>query len=208
MSNLDPDVGRAVTNAEHVAHADHVDTSLQTEVASVVGHANTISTVEVHGEPLRSNAVRKLHYIREIASWVTVLCALVVMVFVIIDKNVNEDSARRDLDKFRSERATSDKLTADKLECTRRFQDHIDETTEGQLILIGEFVVVITQITPGPAREAAVKDKITELDRTNVAAREAVTAKIAYNNAGNPLPCPLEQSLPPTSSGAPPTTGG
>lgn len=184
-------------NAQNVAHADVVTNAVKTEIATVVSHAENVGTVEVHGEPIRSDRTRKLSYIREIARSVVTFFALLVMVVVIVDKNANEDTLREQLDEFQDERTASDVLTASKLECTRRYQDLIDQYTEEQLILIGEFLVVITQSIPGPARDAEIEDKINRLDRANIAARESVIAKIDYNNQGNPLPCPLEQSTDP-----------
>lgn len=187
-----------VQNAEHVSHADHVDNAVQTEVAAVVRHADNVGKVEVHGEPLRTPQVRKLQIIRDIAGLAVVLLALLVTSLVIINKNLTESDLRHQISLFEKDRVASDKLTAAKLECTRRYQDAIDASTENQLILIGEFLVTIVRIPPGPDREAAVMDKITALDETNAETRRAIEAKIDYNNAGNPLPCPLsESSVPP-----------
>lgn len=170
-----------ISNAQNVSHAE------------VVNHAENVGKVEIHGEPV-SNRARILGSIREISRSFVTFCALVVMVVVIVDKNNNENHLQAQLKSFQQERSASDLLTAKKLECVRRYTDAIDVETEKQLILIGEFLVVITQNAPGPEREAAVKTKIDELDRTNIAAREAMAAKINYNNQGNPLPCPLGPS--------------
>lgn len=185
-----------VSNAQTVAHADVVTNSNKTDVATVVNHTDRVEKVEIHGEPIRSDRVRKLFYTREIARSFVVLFALLVMVVVIIDKNSDKASFEDQLKQFKNERAQSDALSAGKLECVRRYQDVIDQDTEQQLILIGEFLVVITLNPPGPEREAKVKEKIGELDRTNVDARNAKASKIEYNNQGNPLPCPLGPSVP------------
>lgn len=183
-----------VSNANNVGHADVVTNAESTDVAAVVGHAEKVGTVEIHGEPIRSDRTRRLSYIREIARNAVTFFALLVMIVVIFDKNANENSLEDQLKDFRSERAISDAATAKKLECVRRYTDAIDIETERQLILIGEFLVVITQTPPGQERTDAVKIKIDELDRTNIAARAAMAAKIEYNNQGNPLPCPIGPS--------------
>ena len=174
MSNPEETQPTSVVNAEHVDHADHVDNSVQTEIARVVTHADTVGTVEVHGEPLRTTRERTLNYVREIARWFVVLFALTVMIVVIVDKNINEDALRRQITTFQLERTATDTVISQKLECTRRYQDVIDAATEKQLILIGELTVVITRIPPGPDREAAVTDKIALLDQTNIDARKSV----------------------------------
>lgn len=189
----DPDAS-VVSSAHNVGHADVVTNAESTDVAAVVGRAEKVGTVEIHGEPIRSDRTRRLAYIREIARNGVTLFALLVMIVVIFDKNANENNLEDQLKAFQNERTSSDAATAKKLECVRRYTDAIDIETEKQLILIGEFLVVITQTAPGPERDAAVKEKIDELDRTNIAARGAMAAKIEYNNQGNPLPCPIGPS--------------
>lgn len=186
-----PDDVGIVENAHNVSHADVVTNAVQTDVARTVSHAENVGHVEIHGEPIRSDRTRKLAYIREIARSFLTFFSLIVMVVVIIDKNINENKLQHQLKVFQTEREASDNLTAKKLECTRRFTDAISVETEKQLILIGEFLVVIIQIPAGPERMAAVKAKSDELDRTNIAARAAMAAMIEYNKQGNPLPCPI-----------------
>lgn len=192
-------INGSVENAQLVNHAEHVQTSVHTDLATEVLQARTVGVVEkmeIHGEPLRSNATRRRKYVRDIAQSFLSIFALAVMVTVIVDKNIKETDLRGQLRELESKRTAADVETAAKVECNRRYQDVIDAATETQLILIGEFLVVITQIPPGPERETAVADKIRILDQTNVDARKAVVAKINYNNAGNPLPCPLPESVP------------
>lgn len=179
------------TDAEHIQHVDVVTNAQKIDIATVVSHADQIGLVEVHGEPIRSDLTRKLSYIRAIARNVVTFLALAVMLIVIYDKNANENELEQQLNTFRSERAASDAVTAKKLECVRRYTDVRDANTEKQLVLIGEFLVIITRIPPGPEREAAVKGKSDELDETNIATRKAIRAKIDYTNKGDPLPCPL-----------------
>lgn len=185
-----------VSNAKNVGHADIVNNAEQTDKATVVTHADKVGSVQIVGESLRTDRTRRLGYIREIARNSVTLCALLVMVFVIFDKNKDEQNLKAQLVEFQEERTASDLETANKLECTRRYQDIIDGNGAKQLILIAEFLVVITQIPPGEEREVAVKEKITQLDEINLTARDSVTAKIEYNNNGNPLPCPLSESSP------------
>lgn len=192
-----------IAQVEHVGHADRVVNSGTTNEAGVVGHADRVEHVDIHGEPLRTPSVRRLKYIRDIAASFTVLFALVVMVLVIVDKNANENGLRDQLNSLQAQRSASDRVTADKLVCVRRYQDIIDANTENQLVLIGEFLVIITQIPPGDERAAAVAAKIKELDQVNVASRKASKDKIDYVNGGQKLPCPIGKSQPP-----PPGTAG
>lgn len=178
---------------EHVDHVEHL------ENAALVGradHIGTVQTLEVHGEPIRTVQVRRLAYIRDIAGLLTVVLALIALIVVMIDKNHNEGILRAELSSIAAERKASDARTASKLECTRRYQDRIDIGTENQLVSIGELVVVITKIPPGPEREAAVSGKIEQLDSVNQLTRQAINDKVTYNNAGNPLPCPLVPTPP------------
>lgn len=184
------------TSVDKVQQVNHADVVHHADVADEVSHADRVGVVSLQGEPLRTNATRRRQYVRDIARSLTVIFALLVVVVVIWDKNNNENRLEDQLTSLTNERKASDALATKKLECQRRFQDAIDSTTETQLVLMGEFLVAITQIPPGPDREVAVKDKIRDLDTTNQSARKAINDKIAYNNAGNPLPCPLTESAP------------
>lgn len=80
--------------------------------------------------------------------------------------------------------------------CSGRYQDIVDEASNDTLTTIGELVVVITQVPPGPARETAVTAKVAQLGVANEQSRLAVKAKAEYNKAGRPLPCPLAPTQP------------
>jgi len=174
------------------------------EHAELVSHTEKVEHVEVHGEPLRSDKERRLSHLRDIARTAVIFFALLVMIVVIFDKNANENNLKHQLEQFQSARAESDKVTAAKLDCVRRFTDVTDTYRSKQLVLISDFLIIITQIPPGPDRVAAVNDKITELDKTNNEAKAAIAAKVDYTNSGNQLPCPLVATPNPIDDGLPP----
>ena len=181
-----------VSNATNVEHAE------------LVSHTDKIEHVEVHGEPLKSDKERRLMYWSNISRTAVMFFSLLVMIVVIFDKNASENDLRKQLSEFQSARAESDKITAQKLDCVRRYTDVTDTYRSKQLVLISDFLIIITQIPPGPDRIAAVNDKITELDKTNTEAKAAIAAKVDYTNSGNQLPCPLAATPNPIDDGLPP----
>lgn len=78
--------------------------------------------------------------------------------------------------------------------CAGRYQDAVDQADTDRSAAIGELVVIITQIPPGPEREAAVGTTVTALDVANKQSKVAVTEKAKYNKDGRPLPCPIDQT--------------
>lgn len=199
MSSDDP-VGtpQRIPNAVVVEHADVVAQANTTDSAGMVGHADHVEHLEIHGEAVRSPKARLLGVVNDIARNLVVLCALFVMGVVIFTNNAESSSLRTQLQEFQNSRTASDKLIADKLTCSTRYQDKVDDYTEQQLILIGEFLVIITQNPPGEERARLTEANSFELDQVNRDARNAKIAKIEYNNEGYPLPCPLpEASIPP-----------
>lgn len=185
-----------VSNATNVEHAE------------LVSHTDKVEHVEVHGEPLRTEKTRKLAYLRDISRTLVIFFALLVMIIVIYDKNSSENALEAELKDFRSARVTADKTAADKLDCVRRYTDVTDTYRSKQLVLISDFLIIITQIPPGPERVAAVNSKITELKKTNDEAKAAIDAKVIYNNSGSKLPCPLAETPNPINDDAPPNLTG
>lgn len=95
---------------------------------------------------------------------------------------------------------------AERSRCVGLYQDGVDASSTQILIDIGDMVVIITQVQPGPDRQAAVEAKVAELGLDKEAARKAVNAKGAYNDADRPLPCPIDQVAaipPPTTTTTP-----
>lgn len=157
--------------------------------------ATSEAELEIHKEKEKRRG--KLAIIREIAGICVVFFALMVMVIVIVDNNSEKDDLREQLRAFQLKQSTDKEIAEEKAECRRRYQALVDQYGDDQLILIGEFLVIITTIIPGPERQAAVTDKITELSEAIVLAREAAVNKIAYDNHDNPLPCPIGPTIPP-----------
>lgn len=174
-----------VSRAENVHHADHVE---HADRATIVG---TVQMMEVRTDD-QAAGIRRLQAIRDIAGFVVVIVAFLVTFFVILNRTNQTNFNARLLQE------ASGHLT-----CSGRYQDVVDAASTETLITIGELVVVITQIPPGTEREQAVTNKIQELAKANEASRLAVNAKIQYNNADQPLPCPLNspaQTPPPTTT--------
>jgi|GEM_PF-7132365 len=80
--------------------------------------------------------------------------------------------------------------------CAGRYQDAVDAADTDRAQAIGELIVIITQIPPGSNRESAVTSTVDALHAANTASAKAVAAKAKYNNAGRPLPCPIDQENP------------
>lgn len=205
MQTSDEPTGESITNVEHLDHADVVNNSAKTDVAASVSHADNVGVVQIHGIPPPSPRAQRRAYISDITRWIVVLSAIVVMFATIIDKNINENRLGNQIANLQRQRTAADAIASDKLECVRRYQDVIDQDSEKQLILLGDFLVDITQNAPGPDREAAVKEGIHQLDLVNINARAALKAKIDYINADTPLPCPLSPTTPVALPSAPTT---
>lgn len=128
---------------------------------------------------------KRRRYSRDILFGVTVLISLLFSFYVAVHKNILDDK--------------SDQLFKDgaaRTICVGRYQDAVDAASTDTLATIGELVVIIVRTPPGTAREAAIGSKINELDKANDATRQAVNAKILYNNRDRPLPCPISETQP------------
>lgn len=128
---------------------------------------------------------KRRRYSRDILFGVTVLISLLFSFYVAVHKNILDDKS---VQLFKD--------GASRTICVGRYQDAVDAASADTLATIGELVVIIVRTPPGTAREAAIGSKINELDKANDATRQAVNAKILYNNRDRPLPCPISETQP------------
>ena len=166
----------SVQNAEHVENAAHVEHTGTAQNVISAEHIGMVKGIEV-----MSDKTKRRQLTRDVLFAIVVLISLTQSLYVGIVKNtVVNDTGR--LIRVNTERNL----------CAGRYQDAVDAAEGARSSAIGRLIVIITQIPPGPEREAAVGSTIVELDTANTASDTAVTAKAAYNEAGRPLPCPLE----------------
>ena len=178
----------SVERADNVGHADNV-TSAE--------HVGLARTLEVHsnGTSYHENRIKQ---ISDLTKNIIVIIALAVMIFNFVDKQSADRTVQRERTELRAQLqavndqlAAADQQAAERTLCARKHQDNVDKYTTETLVTIGELVVIITQIVPGPEREMAVTDKIAQLQAAISQVRAAIVAKGTYNDEGNPLPCPI-----------------
>lgn len=88
-------------------------------------------------------------------------------------------------------RDLQDELTGDRdaLACALDVAARTTLARAEYLSAIGDLVVVIATVDPGPDRDAAIDAAIETLDARNVEYRAAAEAEADYSAAGRPVPC-------------------
>lgn len=173
MSDIEP---TKIDHADQVGHAENVVSA---------EHVGLVGSLKVMGSGDRVTTIKDL------TKNVVVLVALFAMIFNYIDNRHERTALKTQLQVVTDKLNANDQNVIAQLNCARRFQDQVDSTLTETVVTIGELVVAITQVEPGPDRVAAVAAKVTQLKVATTAARKAVVDKTAWNDALNPLPCPI-----------------
>jgi len=99
---------------------------------------------------------------------------------------------------------------ADKALCIARYDDAVQNALVGFLVVVGDLVVDISTIVPGPDRTKAVETITGNVDHPKGTLaiaeddlRMAQNDRVQYNSDGQPLPCPIN---PPDKVPTPVTT--
>lgn len=84
---------------------------------------------------------------------------------------------------------------ASKVECVTRFTYAIQSASSEVLVSLGDLVILIATTVPGPERDAAIGDGVDNVQDKVTIYRDTVQARIDYDVAGSPIPCPLSPGL-------------
>ena len=134
-----------------------------------------------------------------------ILAVLIVAVFVVRDKTTTETSAseqiaeltqqidvlQADLETARAQlEANTDAIQAEN-ECVQSFNTDTAFALAEYLATLGDLVVTISTVIPGPEREAAVTANITLLAQRIAEYRHVVAQRVAWDEANRPTECPV-----------------
>lgn len=166
-----------------------------TESNEASNHSETINVISsehaglaaamLASRPPEDVKTKRRRIARDTLFGVTVLISLLFSFYVAVHKNILDDKS---VQLFKD--------GASRTICVGRYQDAVDAASADTLATIGELVVIIVRTPPGSAREAAIGSKIDELDKATDISRQALNAKILYNNRDRPLPCPIGETQP------------
>lgn len=189
----------------NIEHADTVTHSDQTDQAKGIDHATHVDNVQemkvVNGTPPLTTTGRALKYVQNSLLGVVVLIALLISLLAISDKNRSQDrfikesaSNKALIQDLQAQLATASSTTSAQLVCSGRYQNAVESASANILTDIGDLVVILSTFAPtDPNRQAALDTNVTQLQTDTAISKKAVNDRIAYNNAGNPLPCPITE---------------
>lgn len=181
---------------ESVPHADHVERANVVNHADTTAHVDNVERLDTHDDQptnvanvqnMNVQSSSKWRAIADLGGIVTVLAALGITWLTLSAYSTETTKNRRLIENI----AHTDRNIDARRTCQALYQDAVDAANTLTLSTIGDLVVIISTVVPGPEREAAVQDNIAKLRTVANTARVAVAAKVAYNTAGGPLPCPI-----------------
>lgn len=191
---------------EHVEHADHVETSINTAAAETVvnaEHVETVRSLELHAAMPLTKGNARLRFIRDIAVAIMVTSTVVALVFSIWGNRtnsrdfVNETRENQALiGQLRMELQAAAKALeenrsddAEVIECYRRFADAIQLADGAIASAEADLVTAIATYPPdSPEREKFSKAALAKLNEKRVLYDAAVQAREDWNEG---LPCPI-----------------
>ncbi len=141
---------------------------------------------------------RKLTAVRDLIYGGIVVVALALATYVIFDRNSeSQENGKRidaltvELDNARQLLLANSEKTKDILDCQAKFDAKLRALSFEPVASIGDLVVAISTIVPGPERVAAVAVSIQELSQHIAETRTAIADLDEWNNSPDQLPCPL-----------------
>lgn len=179
-------------------------------MADETSEQNRQLIAQVEQTAAAQTGIRKLGVIAMILVSAATVISLVIAVTFIHKGDTNDARASAQIADLHQQLSTSQATTAqfradqsDKALCLARYDDAIEASTATYLSSLGDDVVILSTEADATLRLSKLIAQAKVIADANDASRKAVNARIGYNAAGQPLPCPL---APPAQTPAPTTT--